>query len=309
MENNIYDLAYAAGYIDGDGCLYIGRTETKKCLVYEYNVQVCSINPNIINWFKEKFGGATRTKERRINQKTPYVWTIKTRDAINLVMNIQPYLIAKHRESHYWIELALHIDQNGFKRVCKEGIEHRDTVIHKKRMMAIEDLVERNYVTNQWKNIHPSLTACEEEYAYLAGLIDAEGCLRIKHYSRKNRPNKVYNTCLEIGNTNKNFFSWLLMHFGGSVYFVKSTKPNKKNSATWILQAKALARILPKIIPYLKYKRPVAIKLIEFFDTTLPNGGDRHSEFFKQRYQTIMAQREKLVSEIHVLNAKGHKDS
>ena len=310
MNYNI-ELAYAAGYIDGDGCLYIGRTEGKKSIVYEYSVQVSSVNPDIINWFKQRFGGAIRAKERIKNHKQPHVWTIKNRECIDLVKDIQPFLIAKHRESHYFMELALHIVDNNFQPLTKDAIEHREIVIANKRKLAALDTIERNMVTEEWKNnIIPLPDPIKAtDFAYLAGLIDAEGCFRIKHYTRKNRPNKVYNTCLEIGNTNKNFFSWLLEHFGGSVYFVESRECNKKHSATWIIQAKALSKILPEVIPYLKHKRPMAEKLMNFLNSTLSNGGDRHSIRSKEAYAAILQQREALVQDIHILNAKGHKDS
>ena len=74
------ELAYTAGYVDGDGCLYMGSYETNKCTVYEYSLQVCSTNQNIIKWLHGKYGGAYRKKERKENHKQTWVWTVKNNE-------------------------------------------------------------------------------------------------------------------------------------------------------------------------------------------------------------------------------------
>lgn len=305
-----FELAYTAGYIDGDGCLYMGSYDTPKGTTYEYSVQVCSINPNIITWFKENFGGAIRKKLKRPNQKVIHVWTIKNKECINLVEKIQNFLIAKHRESHFFLEFAYHIEENNYCPLTIDAIKHRETLIYNKRLICHEaDHIEKNMITIKWRNIvSQPINRIDTDYAYLAGLIDAEGCFRIKHYHRKNRPNKVFNICLEIGNTNKNFFDWLLFKFGGSISFLKP-KYNKKPAAIWSLQANILMKLIPLIIPHLKHKKPIAEKLIEFSNTILPNGGDRHSDTFKKRYTEVLSHREQLVKDIQKLNAKGHYDS
>lgn len=304
-------LAYTAGYIDGDGCLYIGSYETQKCTVYESSVQVCSTDKDVLTFMQNEYGGVVRKKERRTNHKQPWVWTIKNAECISLIEKIQPYLIAKHQESHYFLEFAYTIKNSNNQPLSKDQIEHREELIKMKRLIChTANVIQRNLITESWKNIEyiPEKTT-SEDFSYLAGLIDAEGCFRVKYYKRANRPNTVFNTCLEIGNTNKLFFEWLLFKFGGSVYFCKSTRENRKHSATWIVQAKALNNILPNIVPFLKHKRRVADKLIEFYNTILPNGGDRHSAHFRKKYADTLLKREAIVKEIQKYNAKGHLDS
>ena len=46
-------------------------------------------------------------------------------------------------------------------------------------------------------------------------------------------------------------------------------------------------------------------KLIEFQETILPNGGDRHSELFRALFEKRQEVRERIVQEIHQLNHKG----
>jgi hypothetical protein len=308
---DVHDLAYAAGYIDGDGCLYLGIYKSTNGTIYEYSIQVCSVNKDITDWLKNIFGGAVREKEATGNRRIPYVWTIKNQEAIKCAEAIRPFLVAKRHEMDYWIEFAL--DTNFSKKSgylqSKEGFEHRNTLIKNIRELKHNLNIVENSHTKQLKNIRPSLTPESHEFAYMAGLIDAEGCFRVKKWLPKNKPNHVYAINLEIGNTNKLFFDWLMMRFGGSLTFIRSKASNKKDSCTWSLQAKRLNFFLPSLIPFLKYKKPVCNKLIEFQKTNLPNGGDRHSEIFKKRYKEIIVRREIIVNEIHVLNAKGNRSS
>lgn len=306
---NENDLAYAAGYIDGDGCLYLGTYQSSNGTIYEYSIQVSSVNKDITDWLKNTFGGSTRKKERLGNRRVPHVWTIKNKEAISFAIAIKPYLRAKYHESECWIEYALHVNCNQGLPLDKYAIEHRVALISKIRNIRHElNMVENEY-TKQLKNIRPSITPQEYEFAYMAGLIDAEGCFRIKTWNVKNKPNAVYAICLEIGNTNKLFFEWLMMRFGGSLTFIKSKRENRKNSCTWSLQAKRLNFFLIDILSFLKTKKPVCSKIIEFYKTNLPNGGDRHSESFKENYRRILKEREVIVFFIRVLNAKGHRSS
>lgn len=303
------DLAYAAGYIDGDGCLYLGTYQSTNGTIYEYSIQVCSVNKDITDWLKNTFGGATRKKEIIGNRRVPHVWTIKNQEAIEFCEAIQPYLKAKYHESQYWYEYALHVSSNEGLPLDDSIAEHRLTLIKNIRKLKHELNIVENEYTKQLKNVRPSLTPTEQEFAYIAGLIDAEGCFRVKKWLPKNKPNHVYNIALEIGNTNKLFFDWLVLRFGGSLTFVKSKKKNFKDSCTWSLQSKRLNYFLPSLINFLKTKKPVCNKLIEFHKTIKPNGGDRHSKVFKETYQNVIRHRESIVNEVHILNTKGHRSS
>lgn len=153
-----------------------------------------------------------------------------------------------------------------------------------------------------------TVTPCEEDYAYFAGLIDSEGCFRIKKWKPKNKPNHAYNISVEIGNTKLPILPWIVERFGGSVVFI-SAKTNKRSSATWTLSAAALYEILPKIRVFLTIKKEVCDKLIEFQKTILSNGGDRHSELFRALFEKRMEIRERIINEVHEFNRKGYHDS
>ena len=153
-----------------------------------------------------------------------------------------------------------------------------------------------------------TVTPSALDFPYLAGLIDAEGCFRIRKWKPKNRPNHVYNIALEIGNSRLPLLPWLVKRFGGSVCFIcdpRESRYKRKNSATWTLSANALFHLLPKILPYLRGKKEVCEKLIEFQETILSNGGDRHSELFRALFEKRIEVRERIINDVHLLNKKG----
>lgn len=302
IDENI--RAYAAGYIDGDGCIYLGKfTQKPDITVYEYSVQVVSVKRHVLDIFKDLWGGYILKKPFREKHRDAYCWTIKGRISAYFIQAIHPFLVQKHNEANMLCMYSFLVYQNEFKEVAKENIDQREELINNIR----KEKHMNNHITREsieaLKDKQFTVTPTETDYPYLAGLIDSEGCFRIKKWKPKNKPNHVYTITVEIGNTKLPIMPWLVERFGGSVVFIES-KSNKKASATWTLSAAALYKILPKIRPFLTTKQEVCDKLIEFQKTILPNGGDRHSELFKALFEKRREVRERIVKEIHEFNLK-----
>lgn len=298
--------AYAAGYVDGDGCIYLGKyiQKPKMIVVYEYSVQIVSVKKPVLDFFKNTFGGTIRKKPWKKNHRTAYCWTIKGRPSAYFIQAIHLFLIDKNKQANMMLYFGSLIAHNEFKRVDQTKINEREKLIkdiRKERHM--NDHITKEVVEGL-KNKQFTVTPTDIDYPYLAGLIDSEGCFRIKKWKPKNRTNHVYNITVEIGNTKLPILPWLVERFGGSVVFI-APKSNKKASATWTLSAAALYEILPKIRPFLMNKQEVCDKLIEFQKTILPNGGDRHSELFRALFEKRREIRERIIQEVHEFNLKG----
>lgn len=304
IDENI--RAYAAGYIDGDGCIYLGKFIQKQEMitVYEYSVQVVSVKRKILDHFKNTFGGSIRKKPSKERHKDAFCWTIKGRDSAYFMQNIHCFLVDKHEQACMLLLFSCLIKWNEFKPLPQNLIHERESLINKIR----EEKHMKNFVTKEsieeLKNQKFTITPIDIDYPYLAGLIDSEGCFRIKKWKPKNKPNHVYNITVEIGNTKLPILPWLIQRFGGSIVYI-AEKANKKASATWTLSAAALYKILPKIRPFLTNKKEVCDKLIEFQKTILPNGGDRHSELFKALFEKRREIREIIIKKVHEFNLKG----
>ena len=300
-------ICYIAGYIDGDGCLYIGRyiQNPKNIVVYEYSIQILSVKPSVLYEFKAQYGGSIRQKADRFRHKTPYVWTIKNKECFELARKVKNKLLDKKKSCSYFIKFIKTIKPNYGTAISEQILKTRNKLIDKIREEKhMLDLVTQEKIASL--KTCESIKPCEEDFAYLAGLIDAEGCFRVKSWKPKNKPNKVYAISLEIGNTRFPIFPWLTERFGGNIVFIP-TKGIKRASATWNISALALSHIINEIIPFLRIKKDTAQRILEFYNTNLPNGGDRHSEEFKKLYAEKLIERERIIEQLHILNLKGLK--
>lgn len=297
-------LPYIAGYIDGDGCFYAGTFQQGNITAYEQSIQIVSVKKPVLIEFQRAFGGSIRQKPFKERHRDAFCWTIKGPKAIDLCHLIEKFLVDKTIQCKLFIQLSTTIKPNNFQAINTSIIEIRNDIItHIRKDKSMENLVTREAI-EALEHVKHTITPIEDDYPYLAGLIDSEGCFRIKKWKPKNKPNHAYNITVEIGNTKLPVIPWLVKRFGGSVVFIAG-KGTKRDSATWTLSAAALYQILPKIRPFLISKKDVCDKLIEFQQTILPNGGDRHSELFRALFEKRRDIREKIIEEVHMLNRKG----
>lgn len=128
-------------------------------------------------------------------------------------------------------------------------------------------------------------------YAYLAGIIDGEGCLTIGAGRKGNVTN--YNAVVVVASTSEKLIKWLQTHFGGNYY--KSGRANEKWKQAYIwrfLRKADIEKLLLAILPYLIIKREQAIALLEF--VRLP------------RYMENPEKREELYQKLKLLNKRGN---
>lgn len=106
---NQIELAYFAGFFDGEGSIGIAKHKSKSCIrgyFHELFIQVSNSNHSVILKFKQYFGGSI------IPFKAPkklqmWRWTISTRKAFKFLKKILPFLIVKKTQADLGIEFQL----------------------------------------------------------------------------------------------------------------------------------------------------------------------------------------------------------
>jgi len=96
----------------------------------------------------------------------------------------------------------------------------------------------------------------ENDYIYMAGFFDGEGCIRIN--KRKRPVSPEYTLFVTIGQKDGETIDWLKTTFGGHVHKVK-----RDGSYIWIVTNKNAHEMLVKITPFLKYKKPQALAALK----------------------------------------------
>lgn len=304
-------FAYLAGYTDGDGSIcariYIQKPSTK---VYEISLQICSVDEGICNYFFHEFKGAVNKRpEKRENRRATWLWYIKGDRLRIIIMDIEPYLILKKKSAIYAAEVVENVSKSSphkGKKVPLSSHDLRYNLIKKiKEEIHMNDRVnEENF--SSLKDFKKSIEPSRADLAYIAGLIDAEGCFRIKNWQPKRQGrNESFVISLEIGNTKFAIFPWLIERFGGSVIYRKPTTKRHNPMIIWSLSSDSLYQFSKNVHPFLRVKKERCEKLIQFHQTNVPQGGDRSSPEFRNYIVDLLFTRKKLFNEFQVLNKKG----
>ena len=106
------------------------------------------------------------------------------------------------------------------------------------------------------------------ELAYMAGIIDGEGCIRIGTYLRKSTTGNYLKTqaAIEISNTDIRMLRWVSERFGGHVRPKSHQNPKGKPAFTWQCGGREGHDILTKILPYLVIKKDQAECFVSFVE-------------------------------------------
>lgn len=104
----------------------------------------------------------------------------------------------------------------------------------------------------------------ERTKAYVAGLMDAEGCFSIYKATAKPGERTPYQPRIVLASVERSLVKWLVETFGG--FFTKHTPSKGQIWYQWNLSGHAAApAFLSAILPYLKIKKREAQVLLDFY--------------------------------------------
>ena len=134
--DNVPDLfvGYLAGLVDGEGCIYIGRTyakalcdRTPESRQYLFlSVSITSTTLMLMCWLKDNFGGSFRSKKPSDEKyKECYGWRLVSNQAAGFLERILPLLIVKREQAEIAIEFQSRISGNHANAVTDEEMSYR----------------------------------------------------------------------------------------------------------------------------------------------------------------------------------------
>lgn len=122
----------------------------------------------------------------------------------------------------------------------------------------------------------------EVTYAYLAGLVDADGCIGINTVTGDRRV-----PCLSFVNTSRGLIDLFQEELGGHAYIRQHKHPAKPTYEIQIRKPETVIEALSKIEPYLRYKKNKSVIAREYAESVI-----RHKK--KWRTPEIIAEREEI---------------
>ena len=130
------EIAYIAGFFDGEGCVRIKRANQGGNSYYLI-AHITNTNPIILKKVQELFGGNTRLQEKGRN-KPVYNWYITSSEANDFLKTLQPFLIEKKSQA----ELGINFHEN------KEKMTPKDKEKNYKKMMSMKMEIIGNIYEN-----------------------------------------------------------------------------------------------------------------------------------------------------------------
>lgn len=126
------EIAYLAGLIDGEGCIYIGHTKQGKYgNGYQWHsmLKITNCDEQLIIWLENIFGGSKDSRYRWTSKKKftrpVYNWQATGPMLDYLLPLVKPYLIIKEKQCDVMIRYRLTSKNIGSKRLPPEINEQR----------------------------------------------------------------------------------------------------------------------------------------------------------------------------------------
>lgn len=283
------DFAYAAGYIDGDGCFQISGK-------WSSHLIISSVSKPSIMWFMENFDGHLRCQHRNDGIRRPaFYFRFSEKGLINLPY-IFSYLVEKKQECKIFQEFR---NASGdFKNSIRRAM-----ILEMDFMKNHSNLIETS-IKQEVESIRNMIIPSQEDFAYLAGFIDAECSIDINRRMQKKGKTFTYRPQIQCNNTKSPFFYWISQRFGGQFHFLNKTHiPDCRNQMLWRISNLQLDPILAGIYPFLKTKKEICAQLIELRKSThSKNRISPNHPNFMEIYRPIAEAREVIYHKVRYLN-------
>lgn len=135
--------SYAAGIIDGEGCvsLFYRHKENGRRYVTP-SIQVSNTNKTLLDFLQNSFGGrVVPVKTSRPNRKPCWCWVVYAKTAMSILRAIYPFLLVKKPQADILMAIDGQRDERG-KRIRK-NLTPADFEANEKAVKAIRALNKR----------------------------------------------------------------------------------------------------------------------------------------------------------------------
>ena len=153
----------------------------------------------------------------------------------------------------------------------------------------------------------PIIELTSAELAYIAGLLDGEGCLDLFR-RRPDQPHRAttYNPRIQVGMTDQPTIAYLHAVFGGTFTQRTIRNPRHKPQWTWTVVCGRALLVLAHLLPYLRIKRRQAEILLAFGSLKWRPGPAKGSRASRPIPLELRVQRDVLYEELAALNKRGN---
>jgi hypothetical protein len=286
---------YISGIVDGEGTISITKYNNINNS-YRPDVLIPNTNLNLLKYIRDisKIGYIYERPKQKDNWKICYIYRLRKHEYKKFLIPILPYLIIKKRQAELVLQYVSLRKGHKYYPLTIEEIEVRENIYDE-----IKPLNERGQKYLHEVEKFPKLNSNLKELtkgscAYLAAIIDSEGCIFIN----KNRDG-YYKPHINIRNTNIDLIHYIQILTNIGFITNETSETIHKNSYLWNLYVHQMKDFLIKTKPYLKIKNQQCDLLLEYFQL---KGERRINELTNQEKITL----ELIYDDIKVLNKRGN---
>jgi hypothetical protein len=128
------ELAYAAGIVDGEGCVTINTWRGRTRPI----VKVAMIHEAPLKHLQTLFGGRIRLSAGRNDRKDHYIWTIQSKMARECLKQLLPFLLIKNKHAEIILNLKILSYGRGSQTLSPEMITERLLAVEQIRKLNIK---------------------------------------------------------------------------------------------------------------------------------------------------------------------------
>ena len=149
-------LAYAAGFLDGEGCIRISKRNPRNGRSISYNllVNISQKDGEVMDWLYGNFGGIVYLKNKKADSTDwIYEWRITEKQAFNFLKEVFPFLKYKKKQAELAIqfqqrrifERKRNIPDNGrFTSLTQNELDIRERIYQKMSSLKKEFVKSKN---------------------------------------------------------------------------------------------------------------------------------------------------------------------
>ena len=291
METNFF--SYFAGYIDGDGHFRFRKYLQDGYECFNCKIMITSTRKEPLEYFKTNIGGSFYAKAKKSNNwKQEYIYTLHVgKKVFSKIKPIENFLIEK-RTQFKLIEKFLNGTSDERKSICEIAIKERDS------FLAQIDIF------NTLKAENKTRTPKISDFSYLAGYIDAEGCLTVTRKTLKETNSLSFSCHIRVSSTKYPCIQFLVNNFGGCIHYHRSKIKERSDCIQWEITDKTAEPILQNILPFLIIKKSQCEELLNLRKTFLNRVYPRDKNF-RIYYNHFTPIRECIYSTVKTLNKRG----
>lgn len=307
----VIPVEYLAGFLDGEGQVSLARIPRRRSNEYCVRVVIYNTDRGILHEIRRTWGGVlTSVGSRSPRWKPSYalIWT--NASAFRLLTVVKRHLRVKSKQATALDEFLNHARKcrrrrDRFGRLLPLSI--REVKLREAFYTRLKLLNRRGSTMVPWRGEAVARSGAPRNVPvkYLAGFIDAEGCLMIAKVRSPAHLRPRYSARVCIGNTNRAILEDTQQSYGGILANQPARTAGWKDAYQLIWTHRSVERLLRSIQPYLRIKRRHARILLRFIAHKKKTRQGRTGRGFAPLPPGVVAYRENLYGRMRKLNAKG----